>query len=253
MAVLSKGEANERYPIAWRWPQRDETGWQNKADGDEAESLEVIPLAWQQTRTLWSGEFGSQDGPTCSSDDGILGRIGDPDAAYAAGVSVLLDNADSEGGFLAPECSVCPAASRQEGDRCKISHVLWVLTREHAEVPVRLKFPDYAARGWRAYTKRAGPPFAAPLRILDLSAEWSDRWPKVKVDVLRDLDEEQAAVVSSTRDDHIWGMLALGVNTSTAVPATSERVAFLFDAKPAEEQPPDQAAEHTQQQKVAAP
>ena len=246
--MLSRSEAHETYPVRWRWPGREDAGWQGAFAGEEQETVSVIPLAWQITRALWVGEFGSSPSPACSSDDGLLGYVNDYEAAASAGVQVGMPQVvagvptGEEPAAIRPECGRCPAAAADRDrsqSKCKASHMLWVLTPDHSDSPVRVRIPNFAIRPWRRYVKENGDPFRSPLAVVELGSDnWSDQWPDLTVKQVRMLDEERAAFAERVRDDHIWGMLSLGLNTAAASAPEPQRGSFLFDP------PSDRSAEN---------
>lgn len=229
MTAMTRAEAAETYPFVWRWPHQNDDGhgWQSASgeDSGPVEALEVIPLAEQTNRTLWAGEYGGDSFPVCKSDDGIVGTVLEPEAAEA----LRLPHVES-GQRL---CSECPAAARRGSDACRAQNVVWVLTRKHHNRPVRLRIPHWAAKGWREFLRRNGRGVLGT-RVLSLfSKDWTAKFPKVAVDTVRDLDEAGIQVAAEVRDNHIWGMLALGVTFGPEPEeAPSPEADLLFGSAP---------------------
>ena len=229
---MSRADAAETYPFAWRWPHQNDDGhgWQSVSgeDGGPVESLEVIPLAEQVNRTLWAGEYGASSFPVCKSDNGIVGTVLEPEAAEAMRLPPV------EGGQRL--CSECPAATRRGSDACRAQSVVWVLTRKHHNRPVRLRIPQWAAKGWREFLRKSGREVLGTKVLAFSSKDWTEKYPKVSVETVRDLDEAGLQVAAEVRDTHIWGMLALGVDFSPEpeeAPSAKAEVLFGPDSAPA--------------------
>lgn len=227
---MTRGEAAEIYPFVWRWPHQNDDGhgWQSASEEDigPVESLEVIPLAEQTIRALWAGEYGDSSFVVCRSDDGIVGNVLEPEAAKAKGLL-----APVEGGQGL--CAECPAASRKGSDACRAQNVVWGLTRKHHNRPVRLRIPHWVAKGWRDFLRKNGRDALGTKVLSFFSKDWTAKFPKVAVDTVRDLDEAGMQVAAEVRDNHIWGMLALGVNFNPEPEeTTSAEAEILFGPAP---------------------
>ncbi len=236
-------EAAELYPIAWRWPgpNDDIHGWQPVSENGSgaASELEVIPLAAQINRTLWGGEAGGGFA-VCRSNDGILGTVLEAEAATALRVPGEVGEKR--------RCVECPAASRKGPEACKSQQIIWALTRQHHSSPIRIRLPHYAARGWRVFLRQHTREVLGTT-VLSLSAsDWDTQFPKVTVSIVRNLDDAGLQLVDEVLNNHVFGMLALGVNfeeetSDTANDSNSPQADILFGPEPSSAAPKNSAAD----------